>query len=87
MVTRKPSSSTGEPTEADTRGRAVFDAVCVPLVLVPVILIVGHVVVGQWRPDVEPLALWVLFVADAALGVTMLICRLRRITLQQARRP
>ncbi len=82
-MTRRPPPSTGEPAEPDTRTRAVAEAISVPLVLVPVIMIVGHVVVGQWRAEVEPLALWVLFVADGALGVIMLICRLRRITREE----
>lgn len=58
---------------------AITEAICATLVLVPPILIVGHVVVSAWKQGVEPYAIAVFFVADAVFGVSILVIRLRQI--------
>jgi hypothetical protein len=77
-VTHRSSTRSTSPSEDDTRGRIIFDAVCAPIVIGIAILLVAQVF-DQVSEVAGQCARWVFFGADAVWGVGMLWVRLRRL--------
>jgi hypothetical protein len=77
-VTHRTPARSAAPTEPDTCGRVIFDAVCAPIVVGIAILIVAHVF-DDVSATAGLYARWGFFTADAVWGAAMLWVRLRRL--------
>lgn len=77
-MTHRSHTRRTAPTEPDTRGRIIFDAVCAPIVIALAIAIVAHVF-DKVSPAAGLYARWALYAADALWGAGMLWVRLRRL--------